>query len=157
MDQRDGPGPGPLVDRGVEAELGEVEGCGLQRQRNVDGGVALVDRKADIDAGREARAEPGHAALGLALIADESRLAGRFAGRDAVALDPGPETRRFGSFGGPAAARIVAQDPAETVGRLIAEPLQEITAEIGHGGAGRDRRIVFADWGKSAVRRVLNQ
>src|ERR1700733_5435092 len=48
VDPRDGPGPWPLVHRGVEAELGEVEGCRLQRQRNVDRGPALLDRKADI-------------------------------------------------------------------------------------------------------------
>ena len=74
MDQRDGPGPRPLVDRGVEAELGEIERRRLQRQRHVDRGAALVDRKADIDAGRDARTEPGDAAPGLALIADEIAL-----------------------------------------------------------------------------------
>ena len=77
VNQRDGPGPRPLVDRGVEAELGEIERRRLQRQRNVDGGAALVDRKAEVDAGRNARAEPGDAAPGLAPIADEIGLAGR--------------------------------------------------------------------------------
>src|SRR5665811_1993173 len=54
VDQRDGPGPWPLVDRGIEAELGEIERGRLQRQGNVDRGTALVDRKADIDARRNA-------------------------------------------------------------------------------------------------------
>jgi hypothetical protein len=33
----------------------------LQRQRHVEVGTALIDREADIDARREAGAEPGHA------------------------------------------------------------------------------------------------
>ena len=97
MNQRDGPGPRALVHRGIEAELGEIERCRLQRQRHVDRGVALVDRKPDIDAGRDARADPGDAAIGPAAIADEiAERAGP--GRNSVGLSPGPESRRLACF-----------------------------------------------------------
>ena len=71
MDGGEGPGPRSLVDRGVETDLGEIERGGLQRQRRVDRGVALVDRNAHVDAGRDAHAETGDAADSLAMIADE--------------------------------------------------------------------------------------
>jgi hypothetical protein len=51
MDQRDRPGPRPLVDRGVEPELGEIERRRLQRERNIDRAMAVVDGKSDVDAG----------------------------------------------------------------------------------------------------------
>jgi len=109
----------------------------LQRQRHVEVGTALIDREADIDARREAGAEPGHAPPGLAAVADEigDRIVSR---RNAVTLEPGAEPRRFGSFRRAAAAGIVARHPVEPVARLVAEPLQEIAAEIGHGRACGD-------------------
>ena len=136
VNQRDRPSPRALVHRGVESELGEIERCRLQRQWHIDVGMALVDRKPDIDAGRDARAEPGDAATGPALVADEvADLAGP--GRNSVGLAPGPEARRLGALRGAAAGRIAPESLAETGRRLIAETLQEIAAEVGHGFAGR--------------------
>ena len=137
---RAGPGPRPAVDGGGEAELGQVDRRRLQRQRNVDRGAALVDREADIDARRHPRADPGHAAPGLAGVADE--IADRAVLRGiAVAFEPGPVARRFRALGGAAAARIGPLQAVEAVARLVAQPLQEIAAEIGHRRARRHRRI----------------
>ena len=138
MHQRARPGPRPAVDGGVEAELGQVDRRRLQRQRHVDVGAALVDREADIDAGRDARADPGHAAPGLAAVADETaeRAVVR---RNAVALEPGAVARRFGASEAPPPPGLVRNMRLKPLAG--AEPLQEIAAEIGHRGAGRDRRI----------------
>jgi hypothetical protein len=111
--------------------------------------MALIDRKADIDARRDAGAKPGHAAKNLAAIADEigDRVVSR---RNAVALEPGAKLRRFGSFRRAAAAGIGPRHAAEPVARLVAEPLQEIAAEIGHGRACGD---VGIDHGRRRRRR----
>src|SRR5882757_237383 len=105
--------------------------------------MALVDRDADVNAGRDARAQPGYAAPGLTPVANKIALrAGP--GRDCVGLPPGPEARCVGGFGGTATRRIVPQGAAETICRLISKTFQEIAAEIGHGCAcrqiGVDRR-----------------
>src|SRR5258707_7345893 len=98
--------------------------------------MALVDRDADVNAGCDARAQPGYAAPSLTPIANKIALrAGP--GRDSVGLPPGPETRCVGGFGGAAACRIVPQGAAETICRLISKTFQEIAAEIGHGCAYR--------------------
>ena len=136
VDQRDRPCPRPLVDRGVHTELGEIEPGRLQRERNVDGGVALVNRNPDIDAGRHARAEPRNAAPGLTMVTGEIAL-GAIGGRDSVELPPHSKGRRIGGFRGAASARIPAQPAAEAVARLLSKALQEITAEVGHRRAGR--------------------
>ena len=107
MHQRDGPGPWTLVDRGVGANLGKIERCRLQRQRNVDFCVALVDRNAGVDAGRKARADPSDPAPGLTAVADEIGLCAG-PGPNSVGLAPGPETWRVHGFGRATAARIVA-------------------------------------------------
>ena len=140
VDQCDSPGPWPPVDRGIDAELGEIERGRLQRQRDIDGGMALVDRNADVNAGRDARAQAGYAAPGLTPVANKIALrAGP--GLDSVGLPPGPETRCVGGFGGTATRRIVPQSAGETICRLISKTFQEITAEIGHGRACRQIRI----------------
>src|SRR5260370_35452346 len=93
--------------------------------------MALVDRDADINTGRDARAQPGYAAPGLTPIANKIALrAGP--GRDSVGLPPGPEARCVGGFGGTATRRIVPQGAAETIWRLISNTFQEIPAEIVH-------------------------
>ena len=151
VDQRNGPGPRTLVARGVEAELGEIERGRLQRQRNVDRGSALVDRQADIDARRNACAEPCDAAPGLPMIADEIALRAG-SGLDSVGPCPGPEARRVGRFGGTTTGRIAPQCAAETIGRLVSKALQEIAAEIRHGRAGR--QIGIDDrWRRTGTRR----
>ena len=102
---RAGPGPRPAVDGGGETDLGQVDRRRLQRQRNIDRGAALVDRKADIEARRHPRADPGHAAPGLSGIADE--IADRAGLRIVpVAFEPGPVARRFRALRGAAAAGI---------------------------------------------------
>ena len=101
---------GPLSTERVEAELGEIERGGLQRQGHVDRGVALVDREAHIDAGRNAHAEAGDAANRLAAIADEvADRAG--SGRNAVGFSPSAKARRVGILRSAAAARIAAHAP----------------------------------------------
>jgi hypothetical protein len=74
VDQRHRPGPRPLVDGRIEAELGEVQRRRLKRQRHVDIGPALVCRKADIDAGRHARSETRDTATGCASVAEKLAL-----------------------------------------------------------------------------------
>src|ERR1700724_3257067 len=108
MYQRDRPGPRALVDGGVEAELGQVEPRRLQRQRHIDGGAALVDGKADIDARHHPRAKARDTAHGAPLVTDIVNLR-TCAGGDAVELAPGPVTRTVvDRLGGTAAARIGA-------------------------------------------------
>src|SRR5262249_27598158 len=105
---RECPGPGTFVDGAVEADLGQVQRRRLERQGHVDIGVALVDGEADIDAGRQPRAEAGAPAIGLALVTDEVALR-LSAGRDAVALEPGPVARRLDLLGSTAASGIAAE------------------------------------------------
>ena len=117
MNQRDGPGPRSLVDRGIEPELGEIERGRLQRQGNVDRGVALIDGEPDIDAGRDARPYPDDAAIGAAAIADEvAQRTGR--GRQSVTLCPAAEPGRLRALGSAAAARIASHRLAEAGRRL---------------------------------------
>src|SRR3977135_2564230 len=98
--------------------------------------MALVDRGAAVNPGRDARAQPGYPAPGLTPVANKIALrAGP--GRDSVGLPPGAEARCVGGFGGTAARRIVPQGAGETICRLIAKAFQEMAAEIGHGCACR--------------------
>jgi len=136
---RKGPGPRSLVHRAVDTDLRQVERRRLQRQRHVHVGVALVDGEAEIDARGHARAETGDAANGLALVADEVAL--RIGSdRHAVALEPGAVARILRARGRAAAAGIGAERPVEPVRCLVAEPLQEVRAEIERAVA--DRAIV---------------
>src|SRR3954465_11014529 len=92
--QRESPGPGALVDGATEAELSQVQRRGLERERHVNVGVALVDGEAEIDTRREPRAEARDTAKGLPLVADKVSL--RIGpDRDAVALAPGAVARIF--------------------------------------------------------------
>ena len=74
MDSGGGKGPGTLVDGEISADLGEIEGRPLEGQRHVDLAVALVDGKADIDAGRDRGADARHAAIGLSCVARKIAL-----------------------------------------------------------------------------------
>ena len=149
VNERERPGPWSPVDGGIEAKLREIERRRLQRQRHVDRRAALVDREADIDPRRDARAEAGDAAHGLALVADIVALrAGRH--RKPVELAPGPVARPLGRFGGAASGRIGPRTADETIGRLVAEPLQEVAAEVEDLRTGRDIGI---DLGRRRDRR----
>lgn len=89
VNQRDRPRPRSVVHGGVEAELGEIESSRLQRQRNVDRVMALVNGSAEVDARCDVGAKPCDAAPGASPIASKVELrAGP--GRDAVPLAPGP-------------------------------------------------------------------
>src|SRR4051794_10174673 len=67
-------GPWTLVDGEARADLGQIQGRPLEGQRYVDFAAALVDREAEIDAGRDSSAEAGHAAPGRAAVAGEVAL-----------------------------------------------------------------------------------
>jgi hypothetical protein len=126
---REGPGPGSLVDGAVEADLRQAKRRRLERERNVDVGMTLVDGETKIDAGCEPRAEPSDAAKCLALVADEITL--RIGpDRDAVPLDPGAVARIFRALGRAAAAGVGAECTVKPARRLIAEPFQKIRPEI---------------------------
>src|SRR5581483_8226040 len=113
-----------LVYGGVEAELRQVERRRLQGQRHVDLGVALVDRETDVHMRHDLRAEAEYAAGGAALVTDNIALTVG-PDREPVELAPAPVTRPLNGLGCTAAGWVVAQAAVETVGRLVAEPLQE--------------------------------
>src|SRR5262249_4189093 len=96
------------------------------------------------------RAEACDAAHGPPLVADQNAQWARVRG-DAVKLAPGPVTRAVGRLRGAAPARIGAGLADEPIGRLVAEPLQEVAAEGEHGRAHRNIGIDLPR-GRSRVR-----
>jgi len=64
-------------------------------------------------------------------LSRQSRLACNGRG-NSIELAPGPVARAFGCFRGAAASRIASQRAAKSAGRLVAEPLKKIAAEIKH-------------------------